>query len=209
MNRRIFGLALSSTVLLPFETRAATATLTFLSLTPSPPPATRGDIYGYPKGTIGFKFYRGATSKSPISATLTSYGNNGGDGRYQCVNLITAFAKALQLPSFVTGNGNQCASNLAANSGGAFQYVLNGAAALPKLGAVISTDTWLGQQLNAAGTAYTSLRSGCWRQNGTRSCAGSRWHRSGHFDIGPRDAVRPEHASAGSVAHYSVYQGQR
>jgi hypothetical protein len=98
-----------------------------------------------------------SASKSPISATLTSYGNNGGDGRYQCVNLITAFAKALQLPSFVTGNGNQCASNLAANSGGAFQYVLNGAAALPKLGAVISTDTWLGQQLNAAGTAYTPV----------------------------------------------------
>lgn len=152
MHRRLFLVTIAALAGTASSGRAQTAFRIFGLWARDPTPNRNG--VNQLKGTLNFR-----VNADTADRTLNAYGNGtaGTAPERQCVELIKRYAAKLGfvgysadlgpgddgngLPSL--GDGHQAARRFASASGRRFVYVANGAAALPKPGAVISIVEWI------------------------------------------------------------------
>jgi CHAP domain len=157
MNRASGILGVAALLALPtLVLSASTEVLPIKVVSFSAPAPTAGkNALNAKKSTASFKI-----GKETNYRTLVAYGNGTSASMAtnprQCVELTKRYAASLGFVKFVggvnskdlftgsavLGNGHQVARNFAKASNGGFSFVANGAAALPKPGAVVSIDTW-------------------------------------------------------------------
>jgi|GEM_PF-6463257 len=112
--------------------------------------ASDGTSYGQPRGTMSFRLPN--LPESQQWKGLEAYDNRGGQGQFQCPELIIRYASKLGFigfselptspPSPKLGDGYQVARHFASRSDGRFSQVRNAFASLPRIGSVISVLPW-------------------------------------------------------------------